>query len=78
MPQRRNRRTFEERTGFPLKLLQLGYSGVLDPDELAVLMAELKRSSKLRKRWGLKDNEEITIKRIQELALGESEDNGQD
>ena len=78
MKQQRNRRTFEERTGFPLKLLQLGYSGVLDPDELAVLMAELKRSSKLRERWGLKDNEEITTKRIQELALGESEDNGQD
>ena len=78
MAQQRNRRTFEERTGFPLKLLQPGYSGDLDSDELAVLSAELKRSSKLRKRWGLEDNEEITIERIRELALGESEKNGQD
>jgi len=78
MTQRRNRRSFKERTGFPLKLLQPGYSGDLDSDELAVLVVELKRSSKLRKRWGLKDNEKITIKRIQELALGESEGNGQD
>jgi len=78
MKQRRNRRTFEERTGFPLKLLQPGYSGDLDSDELIVLSAELTRSSKLRKRWGFKDNEKITIERIKELALGESEKNGQD
>ena len=78
MAQRRNRRTFEERTGFPLKLLQPGYSGNLDSDELVVLITELKRSSKLRKRWGLKENEKITSERIQELSLGGSEDNGQD
>ena len=78
MKQRRNRRTFEERTGFPLKLLKPGYSGDLDADELAVLSTELNRSSKLRKRWGFKDNEKVTIKRIRELALGESEKNGQD
>ena len=78
MKQRRTRRTFEERTGFPIKLLQPGYSGELDSDELTVLIAELKRSSKLRKRWGLKDNEKITMERIQELSLGGSEDNGQD
>ena len=78
MKQRRTRKTFEERTGFPLKLLKPGYSGDLDADELAVLSTELNRSSKLRKRWGFKDNEKVTIKRIRELALGESEKNGQD
>jgi len=77
MANTRHRRTFKERTGFPLKLLQPGYSGNLDSDELVVLITELKRSSKLRKRWGLKENEKITSTRIQELSLGEKNKNGQ-
>ena len=77
MPKRRNRRTFQERTGFPLKLLEPGYSGELEPPELEVLKTELTKNSKLRKRWGFKDNEIITLKKIKYIAENGVEENGQ-
>ena len=77
MPKHRNRRTFQERTGFPLKLLEPGYSGELEPPELEVLKIELTKNSKLRKRWGFKDNEIITLKKIKYIAENGVEENGQ-
>ena len=77
MPKRRNRRTFQERTGFPLKLLEPGYSGELEPPELEVLKTELTKNSKLRKRWGFEDNETITLKKIKYIAENGVEENGQ-
>ena len=77
MPKHRNRRTFQERTGFPLKLLEPGYSGELEPPELEVLKTELTKNSKLRKRWGFKDNEIITLKKIKYIAENGVEENGQ-
>ena len=77
MPKRRNRRTFQERTGFPLKLLEPGYSGELEPPELEVLKTELTKNSKLRKRWGFKDNEIITLKKIKYIAENGVEEDGQ-
>ena len=74
MKKRKYRRTFEERTGFPLKLLQPGYSGELSPEELDALMDEIKRNSKVRKRWGFESNERVTKKRIKEMALQEGKD----
>ena len=68
MPKRRNRRTFQERTGFPLKLLEPGYSGELEPPELEVLKTELTKNSKLRKRWGFEEKEPITLKKIKYVA----------
>ena len=76
MPKRRNRRTFQERTGFPLKLLEPGYSGELEPPELEVLKTELTKNSKLRKRWGFEDNETITLKKIKYIAENGVEENG--
>jgi len=69
MKKRKHRRTFEERTGFPLKLLKPGYSGELSSEELGVLIDEIKRNSKVRKRWGFEENERVTKKKIQEVAL---------
>ena len=69
MKKRKYRRTFEERTGYPLKLLQPGYSGELSPDEVDILMDELQRNSKVRKRWGFDENERITKKKIKDRAL---------
>lgn len=77
MPKHRNRRTFQERTGFPLKLLEPGYSGELEPPELEVLKTELTKNSKLRKRWGFKDNETITLKKIKYIAENGVEEDGQ-
>ena len=77
MPKHRNRRTFQERTGFPLKLLEPGYSGELEPPELEVLKTELTKNSKLRKRWGFKDNEIITLKKIKYIAENGVEEDGQ-
>jgi len=77
MPKRRNRRTFQERTGFPLKLLEPGYSGELEPPELEVLKTELTKNSKLRKRWGFEDNETITLKKIKYIAENGVEEDGQ-
>ena len=77
MPKRRNRRTFQERTGFPLKLLEPGYSGELAPPELEVLKTELTKNSKLRKRWGFEDNETITLKKIKYIAENGVEEDGQ-
>ena len=77
MPKRRNRRTFQERTGFPLKLLEPGYSGELEPPELEVLKTELTKNSKLRKRWGFEDNETITLKKIKYIAENAVEEDGQ-
>jgi len=74
MPKRRNRRTFQERTGFPLKILEPGYWGELTPSELEILKTELLKSNKLRKRWGFGETERITNKKIQERALGDSKD----
>tara|TARA_Y100001951_G_C11212807_1_gene223968 strand:- start:153 stop:389 length:237 start_codon:yes stop_codon:yes gene_type:complete len=77
MPKHRNRRTFQERTGFPLKLLEPGYSGELEPPELEVLKTELTKNSKLRKRWGFEDNETITLKKIKYIAENGVEEDGQ-
>jgi len=68
---RRRSKTFEERTGFPRKLLAPGYSGELSPEELEVLVVELIRSIKVRRRWGFEEGESITKKRIKELAMKE-------
>jgi len=73
----KHRRTFQERTGFPLKLLEPGYSGELEPPELEVLKTELTKNSKLRKRWGFKDNEIITLKKIKYIAENGVEEDGQ-
>tara|TARA_Y100000310_G_C19974771_1_gene487082 strand:- start:251 stop:481 length:231 start_codon:yes stop_codon:yes gene_type:complete len=64
----KHRRTFQERTGFPLKLLEPGYSGELEPPELEVLKTELTKNSKLRKRWGFEEKEPITLKKIKYVA----------
>jgi len=77
MPKRRNRRTFQERTGFPLKLLEPGYSGELEPPELEVLKTELTKNSKLRKRWGFEEKEPITLKKIKYIAEYGVEEDGQ-
>ena len=77
MPKRRNRRTFQERTGFPLKLLEPGYSGELEPPELEVLKTELTKNSKLRKRWGFEEKETITLKKIKYIAEYGVEEDGQ-
>jgi len=74
MKKKKSRRTFEERTGFPLKLLQPGYSGELSSEELGVLIDEIKRNAKIRKRWGFSENERVTKKRIQAVALKGEED----
>jgi hypothetical protein len=34
------------------KLLEPGWAGKLDPDELAYLRSQLRRSPSLRRRWG--------------------------
>lgn len=74
MKKRKYRRTFEERTGFPLKLLQPGYSGDLSPEELDALIDEIKRNSKVRKRWGFTEKERVTKKKIKDMALSGGED----
>jgi len=76
--QRRKSKTFEERTGFPKKLLTPGYSGELSPEELEVLIVELIRSVKVRRRWGFEEGESITKNRIQELAMKEKAIDEQD
>ena len=77
MPKHRNRRTFQERTGFPLKLLEPGYSGELEQPELEVLKIELTKNSNLRKRWGFEDKEIITLKKIKYIAENGVEEEGQ-
>ena len=74
MKQRRNRRTFQERTGCDVRLLTPGFGGELSPKELETLQKELERRSKLRKQWGFEEQEQITKKKLQEIALGESKD----
>ena len=70
------KRTFTEKTGYPAKVLIPGYLGELSSDELDIIKVELKNRSKLRKRWGFKEGERITNKKIQAKALevGESND----
>jgi len=36
------------------KLLEPGWAGELDPDELAYLKSQLRRSPSLRRRWGFR------------------------
>ena len=69
MKRRRHRQTFTEKTGFPAKLLVPGYSGELTAEELKIIKTELQNRSKLRARWGFKDGERITNKKIQVKAL---------
>ena len=77
MTKHRKRRTFQERTGFPLKLLEPGYSGELEPPELEVLQTELTKNSKLRKKWGFEEEEPITLKKIKYVAENGVEEDGQ-
>ncbi|MBI4330343.1 MAG: hypothetical protein HY673_03570 [Chloroflexi bacterium] len=39
---------------YPKKLLDLGWAGELTPAELACIKDELKRSPKLKRRWGFR------------------------
>ena len=66
------KRTFTEKTGYPAKILDPGYLGEMSPEELKILKIELQNRSKLRKRWGFAEDENITHKKIQEKALEES------
>lgn len=72
--QRRHRKTFTERTGFPAKILIPGYLGELSPEELQVIKHELQNRSILRAKWGFKDGERITNKKIQAKAVEVIED----
>ena len=74
LKQKRNRKTFTERTGYPAKILELGYLGEISPAELKVIKRELQNRSKLRSRWGFAEGENITDTKIQEKALGGSLD----
>ena len=65
------RRTFEERTGFPLKILEPGYlGGGTGQEELKILLGELKRLPSLRKRWGFGEKEKITMAKVQQKCEG--------
>lgn len=66
---KRKRRTFKERTGCSKKLLIPGYSGELTPQEYKVLLAELKRSAKLRQKWGFVEGEKIIKSKIEKIAM---------
>ena len=65
----RRTRTFTEKTGYRAKILDPGYLGELSSEELQVIKTELNNRSKLRKRWGFKEGEKITNKKIQAKAL---------
>jgi len=69
LKQRRNRKTFTEKTGYSAKILEPGYLGTLSPEELKILKQELQNRSKLRSRWGFVEGEKITNSKIQVKAL---------
>ena len=69
LKQKRNRKTFTERTGYPAKILEPGYLGEISPAELKVIKRELQNRSKLRSRWGFSEGETITNSKIQARAL---------
>jgi len=67
--QRRNRKTFTEKTGYSAKILEPGYLGNISSEELNILKQELQNRSKLRSRWGFVEGEKITNIKIQAKAL---------
>ena len=73
--QRRNRKTFTEKTGYSAKILEPGYLGNISPEELNILKQELQNRSKLRSRWGFVEGEKITNIKIQAKALEGGKDN---
>ena len=51
------------------KLLQPGWAGELDPDELAYLKSQLRRSPSLRRRWGFRPSaKRLSEDRIRAVA----------
>ena len=72
--QRRHRKTFTEKTGYSAKILIPGYLGEFSPEELQVIKHELQNRSILRVKWGFKDGERITNKKIQAKAVEVIED----
>ena len=57
------------------KLLQPGWGGHLDPDELAYIVEHLDRDSDLRKWWGMKPSwQRIPEQAVLRIALEGSED----
>lgn len=51
------------------KLLEPGWAGELDPDELAYLKSQLRRSPSLRRRWGFRPSaKRLSEDRIRAVA----------
>ena len=71
---RRRRKSFTEKTGYSSRLLDPGYSGELGEDELKAIKKELANRSRLRKRRGFEEEEQITSKKVQDKAMNGVED----
>jgi hypothetical protein len=51
------------------KLLEPGWAGELDPDELAYIKSQLRRSPSLRRRWGFRPSaKRLSEERIKAVA----------